>query len=76
MEGLLQPTHLILILGVALLLFGPKKLPELGQGLGKGIRGFKDALKGLGEDAKDPGLREHPLVLPSASASLNNGAEK
>ena len=41
MGGLLQPTHLILILGVALLLFGPKKLPELGQGLGKGIRGLR-----------------------------------
>jgi sec-independent protein translocase protein TatA len=46
-EGLLQPTHLILILVIALILFGPRKLPELGQGLGKGIRGFKDALKGI-----------------------------
>ena len=48
-EGLLQPTHLILILAIALLVFGPRKLPELGQGLGKGIRGFKDALRGSGE---------------------------
>ena len=39
-EGLFQPTHLILILGVALLVFGPKKLPELGKGIGEGIRGF------------------------------------
>jgi sec-independent protein translocase protein TatA len=76
MEGLLQPTHLIVILGVALLLFGPKKLPELGEGLGKGIRGFKDALKGLGEDARGPGPREHSLVSSSASTSLDNGAEK
>lgn len=53
-EGLLQPTHLILILGIALLIFGPRKLPELGQGLGKGIRGFKDALRGIGEDPQDP----------------------
>jgi len=51
MEGLLQPTHLMLILGIALLIFGPKKLPELGQGLGKGIRGFRDALKGIDADA-------------------------
>jgi sec-independent protein translocase protein TatA len=43
-EGLLQPTHLILILGVALLIFGPKKLPELGKGIGEGIRGFKRAI--------------------------------
>ena len=43
-EGLLQPMHLIVILGIALLVFGPKKLPELGKGLGDGIRGFKGAL--------------------------------
>jgi len=43
-EGLLQPMHLIAILVVGVLLFGPKKLPELGKGLGEGIRGFKDAL--------------------------------
>jgi sec-independent protein translocase protein TatA len=49
LEGLFQPTHLILILAIALLVFGPKKLPELGQGLGKGIRGFKDALRGVNE---------------------------
>ncbi|MBV9937075.1 MAG: twin-arginine translocase TatA/TatE family subunit, partial [Acidobacteriaceae bacterium] len=41
-EGLLQPQHLLIILAVALFVFGPKKLPELGQGLGKGIRSFKE----------------------------------
>ena len=44
-EGLFQPTHLLVIVGIALLVFGPKKLPELGQGLGEGIRGFKAAMK-------------------------------
>ena len=44
-EGLFQPMHLLVIAGLALLLFGPKKLPELGKGLGEGIRGFKSALK-------------------------------
>jgi sec-independent protein translocase protein TatA len=43
-EGLFQPMHLLVILGIALLVFGPKKLPELGKGLGESIRGFKDAL--------------------------------
>jgi len=43
-EGLFQPMHLILIFGIALLVFGPKKLPELGTGLGDGIRGFKAAM--------------------------------
>jgi sec-independent protein translocase protein TatA len=49
-EGLLQPTHLIVILGLALLMFGPKKLPELGKGLGEGIRGFKKAMAEIGND--------------------------
>ena len=46
MEGLLSPTHLIFILLIVLILFGPGKLPELGKGLGKGIREFKDAMRG------------------------------
>jgi len=46
MEGLFQPMHLVFILVIVLILFGPGKLPELGKGLGKGIREFKDALKG------------------------------
>ena len=49
-EGLLQPSHLILILVVALFIFGPKKLPELGQGLGKGIRSFRDSMKAATEE--------------------------
>ena len=61
-EGLLQPTHLILILAIALIVFGPRKLPELGQGLGKGIRGFKDALRGIGEDSQSPGPTNHPKL--------------
>lgn len=44
-EGLFQPMHLLVIFVIALLVFGPKKLPELGKGLGEGIRGFKDGLK-------------------------------
>ncbi len=43
-EGLFQPTHLMIIAGIALLVFGPKKLPELGKGLGESIRGFKSAM--------------------------------
>jgi sec-independent protein translocase protein TatA len=43
-EGLLQPMHLLLILGIALVVFGPKKLPELGKGLGEAIRGFKKSI--------------------------------
>ena len=45
-DGLFQPMHLFVIFGIALLVFGPKKLPELGKGIGEGIRGFKAAMKG------------------------------
>jgi sec-independent protein translocase protein TatA len=44
-EGLAQPMHLILILLIVLVIFGPRKLPELGAGLGKSIREFKKAMK-------------------------------
>lgn len=47
---LLQPVHLIIILAIALLLFGPKRLPEIGQGLGKTIREFRQAMKEGGEE--------------------------
>ena len=44
-EGLFQPMHLLVVLFIALLVFGPKKLPELGKGLGDGIRSFKDSMR-------------------------------
>lgn len=49
-EGLFQPQHIIIILIVALFIFGPKKLPELGHGLGKGIRSFRDSMKAATEE--------------------------
>jgi sec-independent protein translocase protein TatA len=45
-EGLFQPLHLIVIFLIALVVFGPKKLPDLRKGLGEAIRGFKKALDG------------------------------
>ena len=44
-EGLFQPMHLVIVLFIALLVFGPKKLPELGKGLGDGIRSFKNSMR-------------------------------
>jgi sec-independent protein translocase protein TatA len=45
LEGLFQPTHLLILFGIVLLAFGGKKIPELGKGIGEGIRGFKSAMK-------------------------------
>ncbi len=57
-EGLFQPLHLLIIVGIMLLVFGPKKLPELGKGLGEAIRGFK---KSLNEDPSETAVNsEHP----------------
>ncbi len=65
LEGLFQPTHLLLIVGLALLILGPKKLPELGKGLGESIRGFKAAMQ-----EKD----EAPVVKPAAPNSAEDKA--
>jgi sec-independent protein translocase protein TatA len=50
MGELFTPTHLIVIAVVVLVLFGGKKLPELGKGLGEGLRGFKEGMKGITDD--------------------------
>ena len=66
-EGLFQPMHLLVIFGIALLVFGPKKLPELGKGIGEGIRGFKSAMKA--EDEKSP----NPTTIAGTDQSLREG---
>lgn len=50
-RGLFQPMHLVIIIGIALIIFGPSRLPELGKGIGKGIRDFKKALSNDEKDA-------------------------
>jgi len=64
-EGLFQPTHLLVICGIALLIFGPKKLPELGKGFGDGIRGFKSAMKA-----------EEEQPATATSAASDSGASR
>jgi len=44
-EGLFQPMHLLVILVIALLVFGPKKLGEIGKSLGEGIRAFRQGVR-------------------------------
>lgn len=56
-EGLFQPFHLLLIIAIALLLFGPSKFASLGRGLGEGIRNFKAAMK-EGEEKKEEKTEE------------------
>jgi sec-independent protein translocase protein TatA len=58
-EGLFQPMHLLVLLGTAVFVFGPKKIPELGKGLGEGIRGFKAALQPDGSADRSAAGNEH-----------------
>lgn len=51
-EGLFQPMHLLVIFFIALLVFGPKKLPELGKGIGEGIRALKESMKDNADQPK------------------------
>ncbi len=57
-DGLFQPIHLLLVLVIVLLIFGPGKLPQIGAGLGKSIRDFKKALAGKDEIELKPDPEE------------------
>ena len=68
-SGLLQPTHLIFLLILALLLFGAKRLPEIGRSLGVGMREFKDSVTGVQEATKVDTRSELPPPQPPAPAA-------
>ena len=62
MGDLLQPTHLMIIAIVVLVLFGGRKLPELGKGLGEGLRGFKEGMKGVTDEVNKTGDTAHTVT--------------
>ena len=66
-QNLLSPTHLLLILAVALIVLGPKRLPEAGRGLGSAMRGFKESLSA-------PEREEQPAIQPSPEHDHTPGA--
>ncbi len=65
-EGLFQPMHMLVVFGIALLVFGPKKLPELGKGLGESIRGFKSAMAAKDEIKVKPQPTESEEIKPQS----------
>jgi sec-independent protein translocase protein TatA len=65
----LTPWHLVLVLGVALIVLGPGKLPETGAAIGKAIRGFQDAVAGRDEPVAAPVA---PAAPPSAASSIQS----
>jgi sec-independent protein translocase protein TatA len=73
MGDLIQPWHLIVLAIVAFVLFGAKRLPELGKGLGEGLKGFKEGIKGISDPpppAPPPSVQQQATVVPPASTPV------
>ena len=73
--GYLQPWHIILLLAIALLLFGGKRLPEVGKSLGHGMREFKDAVSGNSPPDTDA-QPELPPAEPAVTETTATPAER
>jgi sec-independent protein translocase protein TatA len=65
MPGWVSPWELLILLAFVLLLFGPKRLPEMGRSLGKGMREFKDSISGKDDDED----KDEPAELPPPPAA-------
>jgi sec-independent protein translocase protein TatA len=77
MVGLENPLHIALILIVVLMVFGAKRLPEMGKSMGSGIRGFKQAI--TGEEPDEPvTTAQAPTVLPihTSDAPVREASER
>jgi sec-independent protein translocase protein TatA len=75
MGDLLQPWHLIVLGVLAFLLFGARRLPELGKGLGEGLKGFKEGLKGIAEpSAAAPTVQQTQVAAPPAVSTQPQSA--
>jgi sec-independent protein translocase protein TatA len=79
MGDLLQPWHLIVLGVLAFLLFGARRLPELGKGLGEGLKGFKEGIKGISEPPVAPTVQQTqvppPPVVPAPVQTAPGSSE-
>ena len=76
MGDLLQPTHLLVIAIILFVLFGAKRLPELGKGLGEGLKGFKEGIKGVTDPAPpttQQSTQTPPPPLPASNEPPKQG---
>ena len=80
--GLDNPIHILFLLILLLLVFGAKRLPEMGRSLGTGLRGFKDSLNGAGAQvshapqAAGPAPPAQPVVVPAEVPSVPASAAR
>jgi sec-independent protein translocase protein TatA len=70
---LLQPWHLIVLAIVAFLIFGAKRLPELGKGLGEGLKGFREGIKGNPDPGPQPPVQQAAISAAPQSVPLTAG---
>lgn len=75
MGNILSPTHLLLVLAVALLVLGPKRLPEAGRGIGSAIRGFKDAVSMTESPTEPPALEPAGAPAGTPDPSQSDGSK-
>jgi len=68
--GEFQPWHIMVVAVVAFLLFGARRLPELGKGLGEGLKGFREGLKGVTEVSATPAAPAQPAPAAQQSAPV------
>ena len=66
--GLDNPLHILILLVVVLLVFGAKRLPEIGRSLGEGMRGFKDSISGDSPQQQQTSLTSVPVAAPPVAA--------
>jgi len=68
-SGLLNPTHILFVLAIALLVLGPKRLPELAKSAGSGMREFKGSLEGALDGGDDDAKADAPVPAESGAPS-------
>jgi sec-independent protein translocase protein TatA len=73
LTSILQPTHLIVILIVALLVLGPKRLPEAGRAVGQGLKEFKSSVSGVDNDDAQDQIGVAPRSTPEAPRGPEGG---
>lgn len=74
MPGWIGPWELAILLIIVLLVFGPKRLPEMGRSLGKGMREFKDSITGRDEEKPEPA--QLPVVTPPEQETVTTASAR
>ena len=71
MGDFLQPWHLVVLAIIAFLLFGARRLPELGKGLGEGLKGFREGLKGITDPTPSapPAQQQNAATTPPPASN-------